>query len=210
MNGTSMAAVVLAAGLSRRMGSFKLLLPWDGHTVIGQVVTTLAAAGLSPILAVVGHRAGEVAAALAGSGAMVVANPRYAEGEMISSIQAGLAALADSPAGIAATLLCLGDQPQLQAETVCAVLAAGAAGGCQKVVIPSYEMRAGHPILLPRWLWPEIMAGPPDLRSVLKAHREQTLYLAVDTPAVLADLDTPADYARWQARDPDRAAADRR
>ena len=173
------------------MGRFKLTLPWGERTVVGQVVATLQAAGLAEIVVVTGHRADEVSAALAGTSARCVHNAGYASGEMLGSIQTGLAALA---VGIAAVLLCLGDQPQMEADTVRAVLAAADAADRTKIVIPSYQMRAGHPILLPCWVWPEILDCQSTLRDVLAAHRSQTEYLAVPTPSILADLDTPDDY----------------
>jgi molybdenum cofactor cytidylyltransferase len=189
-------AVVLAAGLSRRMGRFKLTLPWRGTTVIGQVLATLTEAGVADVVVVTGHRAEEVAVAAMSSGGGMprlafVHNSDYATGEMLSSIQAGLGALS---AEIAAALLCLGDQPQMQVCTVKAVLAAGAASNWRRIVIPSYQMRAGHPILLPRDLWPAVLATQESLRAVLKQHRETTYYLTVDSPSILADLDTPEDY----------------
>ncbi len=198
-------AIVLAAGLSRRMGRFKLTLPWGETTVIGQVIGTLQAAGVMDIVVVTGHCAPEVEAALAGTTARTVHNPDYAAGEMVSSIQVGLRALlhrsglragaiTETAAGPPAALLCLGDQPQIEAATVRAVLAAGAAENWSRIVIPSFRMRAGHPILLPAWLWPEILAETGTLRAVLAAHRDATCYLNVDTPTVLADLDTPEDY----------------
>ncbi|MGC8781231.1 MAG: nucleotidyltransferase family protein [Anaerolineae bacterium] len=187
------AALVLAAGFSRRMGCFKLTLPWGDRTVIGQVVATLTAAGLQEIVVVTGHRAEEVVAALAGTDVRFVPNPAYAAGEMLSSVQVGLAGLStDCPAA----LLCLGDQPQMEAATVRAIIAAGRTAGWQKIVIPSYRMRAGHPILLPRWLWGEVLACQSTLRDVLAGRRSETIFLAVETPTVLADLDTPEDYAR--------------
>ena len=204
------AAIVLAAGLSSRMGRFKLILPWGDRTVIGQVVATLEAAGVDAIIVVTGHRPDEVAAALVGTSAHVAHNPNYAAGEMLSSIQAGVRALADrrglkpppqadesrlKPAGNAlAALLCLGDQPQMLVATVQAVLAAGEADGWDRIIIPSYRMRAGHPILLPNWLWPEILGCTGTLRDVMAAHRERTRFLVVDTPTILADLDRPEDY----------------
>jgi molybdenum cofactor cytidylyltransferase len=186
------AAIVLAAGLSRRMGRFKLTLPWGDRTVIGQVVATLEAAGVEEIIVVLGHRSDKVTQALAGTTARIVFNPDYASGEMLSSIQTGLCAL---DAEVEATLLCLGDQPQMMIATVCAVAAAGAESGWGQIVIPSYRMRAGHPILLPCWLWPEILECTGTLRDVMTAHRHRTRFLVVDTPAILADLDTPEDYA---------------
>ena len=83
----------------------------------------------------------------------------------------------------------------MQAATVQAVLSAGEADGWQQIVIPSYRMRAGHPILLPNWLWPEILDCTGSLRDVMAAHRDRTRFLVVDTPTILADLDTPEDYA---------------
>jgi molybdenum cofactor cytidylyltransferase len=178
--------------------------------VIGQVVATLEAAGVAEIIVVTGHRADEVAAALADTTAHAVHNPDYAAGEMLSSIQAGLRALGAQrglkpppqagesrlqPAENApAALLCLGDQPQMRTATVQVVLAAGAADGWSRIIIPSYRMRAGHPILLPNWLWPEILGCTGTLRDVMAAHRERTRFLVVDTPTILADLDTPEDY----------------
>lgn len=173
------------------MGRFKLTLPWGKRTVIAQVVCTLEAAGVAEIVVVTGHRAGEVAAALAGSAARCGHNPDYETGEMLCSIQAGLRALAARPQ---AALLCLGDQPQMQADTVRAVLEAGAAADWRPIIIPSHQMRGGHPILLPAWLWPEILSAQDTLRTVLSAHRDRITYVSVDTPTVLADLDTPEDY----------------
>ena len=210
------AAIVLAAGLSSRMGRFKLTLPWGDHTVIGQVVATLEAAGVDEIIVVTGNRADEVVSALAGTIAYAVHNPDYAAGEMLSSIQAGVREVAarqglksppsrsthraagesrlkpaeDAPAA----LLCLGDQPQMQVATVQAVLSAGEADGWDRIVIPSYRIRAGHPILLPDWLWPEILGCTGTLRDVMAGRRDRTRFLVVDTPTILADLDTPEDY----------------
>lgn len=207
-------AIVLAAGLSRRMGRFKLTLPWGKTTVIGQVIAVLETVGLTHIIVVTGHRAEEVTTAVAGTAARIVHNPDYATGEMLSSIQAGLrevvrevpvpaesdenglkpAEITKAAAHPPAVLLCLGDQPQMEVATVRALLAAGAAEGWSRIVIPSYGMRAGHPILLPAWLWPEVLACTGILRDVLAKHRDATRYLEVGTPTILADLDTPEDY----------------
>jgi molybdenum cofactor cytidylyltransferase len=196
MSKSALGAVVLAAGHSRRMGRFKLLLPWQGGTVIGQVVTTLAQAGVDQILVVTGNRAEDVALALPAGHMRAVLNPRWAEGEMLSSIQTGLAALSSEEDPVAAALLCLGDQPQMQVATVVALAVAGAATEWKRLVVPSYQMRSGHPILLPRWIWPAVLAAQDHLRSVMAAHRADIDYVTVDTPTILADLDTPEDYAR--------------
>lgn len=195
------SAIVLAAGMSRRMGAQKLLLPWHGQTVIGQVVATLLAAGVGDIVVVTGAQADEVEQALSAYPVRFVRNPLYPNGEMIDSIRAGLSALGDAvasagpgPSRAVAALLCLGDQPQMEAGSVSAVMAAGAARGWASVVIPSYQMHSGHPILLPASVWPAVMAASTNLRDVLRAEGNRVDYLAVATPSVLADLDTPEDY----------------
>ena len=211
------AAIVLAAGLSRRMGAFKLLLPWWERTVLEQVLTTLGAAGVSEIVVVTGHRADEVTRALMDTsperplspwarrrqdfGVRIVHNPNYHEGEMLSSIQAGLLALGEE---VEAVLLCLGDQPQMEMVTVQAVVEAmkdglEMPGGTWQIVIPSYGMRGGHPVGLARAVWPAVLDATGTLRDVLNAHRERIRYVAVDTPTILADLDTPEDYEAWRA-----------
>ena len=165
------------------------MLPWEGETVITHVVRTLEQVTPGEIVVVTGHRAEEVAAALAGTRARSVVNPDYTTGEMLSSVQTGLRALSVEAT---ATLICLGDQPQMEAETARRVVETGRASGGQALVIPSYQMRAGHPILCPAgsgpMCWPdrhaERCAGP---------HRTDAVYIVVDTPSVLADLDTPAD-----------------
>jgi len=190
-NPVVISAIVVAAGLSRRMGQFKLLLPWGPHTVLGQVVATLTAAGLPEIVVVTGHRSAQVAASLADTAVRVLFNPDYTDGEMLRSVQVGLHALGSD---VQAALLCLGDQPQMTSETIQAVLAEGAAHSWTRVVIPSYQMRAGHPILLPRSMWRPILEATGALRDVLRAHQEEIVYVNVDTPTILADLDKPEDY----------------
>ena len=184
-------AIVLAAGLSSRMERFKLLLPWGGGTVIERVVRTVEDALPGEIVVVTGHRADDVAAALRGTRARMAHNSNYGAGEMLSSVQVGLEALAAETTG---ALVCLGDQPQIEAETVRVVLDAGEASGWQRIVIPSYEMRAGHPVLLPRCVWPAVIEATTTLKDALRPYRAEISYVVVRTSSVLADLDTPADY----------------
>jgi len=183
--------VVVAAGLSTRMGRFKLTLPWDDTTVIGRVVQSLMQAGLEDIVVVTGHRADNVTQALTGLTARTVFNPDYETGEMLSSIRVGLQALHTLAQ---AALICLGDQPQMEVATVRAVLSAAREDGWQQVIVPSYQRRAGHPILLPRGVWPDVLTTTGTLRDIMRAQGERIRYVDVDTPTVLADLDTPRDY----------------
>jgi molybdenum cofactor cytidylyltransferase len=187
-------AIVLAAGQSRRMGRPKMVLPWGSTTVIGRVVGVLAQAGIEPVIVITGGSRELVEAALLGLPARPVFNPRFESDEMTWSLQTGLAAM---PEDVEAALVVLGDQPQIEPRIVAAVVAAYRKAG-PILVVPSYEMRRGHPWLVSRALWPAILAlqPPQTLRDLLHASAEQIHYLVVDTPSVLRDLDTPDDYER--------------
>lgn len=192
------AAILLAAGQSRRMGRPKMTLPWGTRTVITQVASTFLEAGVADVVAVTGGWRAEVESALSSLAVRTVFNPRYAEDAMMLSLQAGLQALADSPAQ--AAFVALGDQPQIETAVVQALaLAYGAAPGA--VLIPSYHMRRGHPWLLGRSLWAEALAAPASttLRLFLEAHSAEISYLPVESASILQDLDTPDDYARASA-----------
>lgn len=188
-------AIVPAAGLSTRMGGdvSKPLLPWGKGTIIEQVVSTLLAAGVSDVVVVTGHRREAIEVALAAYPVRCVFNPAFANGEMLASLQAGLRAVPPERAG---ALLALADQPQMQPEIVAKALHAFASSDSQAIVVPSYRMRRGHPIILPRWLWQEVLDLAPgnSLRSVINRHAAAIQHLVVDTTSVLADVDTPTQY----------------
>ncbi len=187
------AAVILAAGQSRRMGRPKLLLPWGNTTVLGQVIATFAEAGIEEIVVVTGG-AREQVEALAGASARTVFNPLFAEGEMFSSIQVGLGALGPSTR---AALIGLGDQPQVQKETVRAVCEAYTRSR-SPLVVPSYNLRRGHPWLAGRSIWPELLAlsAGRTPREFMNSRAGLIHYVNVDTPTILEDLDTPEDYLK--------------
>ncbi len=192
------SAIVLAAGQSRRMGCPKLSLPWGSTTILGQVVATLAQAGVGEIVVVTGGRRQEVEALvgdLAGTYPVrSVYNGRAAESEMLASIQAGLQAL---DARAEAALVALGDQPQVQVGTVRRVIETykiHQAG----LAIPSYNQRRGHPWLAGRRLWPSLLALTPEQtpRDFLNAHAPEILYVPVEDDSILRDIDTPQQYER--------------
>lgn len=192
-------AVVVAGGQAARMGQPKQLLPWaNGRTIIEHIVEQLIRSRIEHIVVVTGHYAAEVKAQLKPMGVKVVHNRAYKSGEMLSSFQAGLKALPDHVAG---ALMVLGDQPRIQPKVVYQVLNAYAEGQ-GKIVAPSYLMRRGHPILIDRYYWQEIMAlkRTQSLRDVLNAHAEKIAYVTVDTDSVLRDVDTPEDYQEERRR----------
>jgi molybdenum cofactor cytidylyltransferase len=187
------AAVVLAAGLSSRMGQPKALLPWDGRTVIEAIVVRLLAARLAEVIVVTGYRGAEVAEVLTKYPVQVIHNPGYVQGEMLSSLQMGLRALPDS---IAASMVVMGDQPSLDGRVIGRVLAAYAEGRGQ-IVVPVHRGERGHPVLIDRRFWPELLAlenGAP--RDVIRRYPEQTALVDVPTDSILLDIDTPEQYRR--------------
>jgi molybdenum cofactor cytidylyltransferase len=192
------AAILLAAGESRRMGQPKMLLPWGETTVLGQVVATFTTAGLAELLVVTGGARPQVEALVAGLAkefpVRPAFNPDYARGEMLSSIQAGLAALGPGPR---AALVGLGDQPQVRVGVVRRICAAFVETGAP-LIIPSFENRRGHPWLLARPLWEEFLVLPATTtpRDFLQAHANEISYLGVEDDSILRDVDTPEEYGR--------------
>ncbi len=186
-------AVILAAGMSRRMGQAKVLLPWsERRTVLEQIIDQLLLARVPHVTVVTGHRAGEVRELAMRAGVFATHNEQYATGEMLSSLKAGLRAMPDH---ISAALVVLGDQPRIQAKVIAQVLSAYAEGKGD-IVAPSYKMRRGHPILIDRRYWAEILALPDDgaPRMVIDRHQDAIAYVNVDTDSVLRDMDTPEEY----------------
>jgi len=191
------SAVILAAGKSRRMGRPKMLLPWGDTVVLGHVISVFAAAGLEDILVVTGAVREKIEGIVSEYGkdfpVRTVYNEDYQEGEMLSSLKCGLRDLAGS--GARAALIGLGDQPQVQEKTVRLVCESFRLTG-SPLVIPSFQMRRGHPWLASRRFWMDLLELHPSQtpRDFLDAHRRDIQYVEVDAPSILADLDTPEDY----------------
>lgn len=190
----TIAAIVLAAGQSKRMGQPKLVLPWGDTTVIERVIGVLSQATLDPILVVTGGAHQAVAALVENSPARPIFNPRFMNDDMIYSLQVGLENLGEN---VEAAMIALGDQPQIEIVVVRQVLQ-GFRDTHAALVVPSYQMRRGHPWILNRSLWREIMhlSAPATLRSFLNSYLSLTNFVKVDTPSILKDLDTPEDYTR--------------
>jgi molybdenum cofactor cytidylyltransferase len=192
----TVASVILAGGLSARMGAFKPLLPWGRTSIVGHLLNVLGHAGdIDPIVIVTGHNAGDVATAVGTRDDVVLAhNPDYARAGMLSSIQTGLRAV---PANSAAVLLTLVDQPAVQVNTLRTLLESRRATGAS-ILIPRHGRQRGHPVILSTEHVPEILAlGPNEsLKTFMDRHRAEAREIGVDDPAVLDDLDTPEDYRR--------------
>jgi molybdenum cofactor cytidylyltransferase len=186
------SALILAAGESKRMGQPKMLLPWGRSTVLGQVISTFQEAGIEDIVVITGGAREEVERVAEQHGAKSVFNDLFQSGEMLSSLQLGLA-VQSSPAQ--AALIGLGDQPQVQVGTV-RLICERFKDQQSRLIVPSFHRRRGHPWLVERSLWQKLleMKSPGSPRNFLNEHAQEIDYVEVDTPSILADLDTPEDY----------------
>lgn len=189
------AGVVLAAGTSARMGTNKLLLRLGGESVLRRAVRRALAAGLDPVLVVLGHDAGTVGAELAGLPCLPVVNPEYALGKS-ASVRVGIGAV---PTTAAAAAVVLADMPLVTAEMI-ARLVARYRAGTAPLVVSRYGDVLAPPMLYDRRLFPELvaMAGDGCGKAVARRHRAEADVEAWPA-AALADLDVPADYQRLQA-----------
>jgi molybdenum cofactor cytidylyltransferase len=198
------SAIILAAGQSRRMGQPKMLLPWGNVSILEHVISVFARAGIEDILVVTGAVREQIEEAVVKFGkeypVRAIHNKNYSRGEMLSSLQCGLRALA-SPArsearGVTtAALVGLGDQPQVQESSV-RLICKAFKETASTIVVPSFRMRRGHPWLVAQALWTELLeAQPPQSpRDFLNAHTNDIYYVNMDTSSILTDLDTPEDY----------------
>ena len=186
-----LAAVVLAAGYSRRMGAFKPLLPFGATTVIERVIATIHEAGVETIRVVVGWQAEQLIPVLARCGIPWVRNEGFEDG-MFSSVQAGVRSL---PSGLRAFFILPGDMPLVQPATLTRLIAAWDAqpGGA---LYPCYQGRRGHPPLIATDYTPEILLATPSavLREFLARHAQDAREIECGDPGILIDLDTPDDY----------------
>lgn len=190
--------VVLAAGLSRRMGHPKLLLDLDGRPVIHHTVSALAAAGLEDLVVVVPPEHAALAAAVGDLPVRFAVNPAPEAGQA-GSVVAGIAAL--SPAAEAA-LIALGDQPRVSRAVVVGLLECYRATR-KAIVAPRYRDGRGNPVLFAASMFPELrrLTGEAGARRVIDADPGRVALVPFDM-SMPQDLDTPDDYESLRARRP--------
>ncbi len=196
------SAILLAAGESRRMdGDFKPLLKWGTRTVIGACIDNLKRSRVDEIIVVLGFRESEIRSRLAGAGVQFAINRDYSKG-MLSSLKTGLPLVSPRCDGV---LIALVDQPMVGPEAINPLVISF--GDYEKrISVPTYEGKHGHPIIISRELEDEIMkldeTDPEGLKALINTHRHEIQEVPVDSPAVLDDIDLPADYARLVAQVP--------
>ena len=184
------AAVILAAGRSHRMGAFKPLLSFGKQTVIESCIDYLRKGGVDTIIVVLGHRANDLQHRLAHLPVTFALNPDP-DSEMTASITA---ALAKVPTSANSLLVALADHPAVPPTIVSTLISEWQNGA--SLVIPTWQNRGGHPVLIDLRYRTELQNLDPanGLRALFDAHRNEVKRLPVDSPFVARDMDTWDDY----------------
>lgn len=185
-----LAAIVLAAGKSERMGRPKALLPSGNSTFLESLLASIRSSPIVFPVVVLGHDRDRILEAVRVES--WVYNERYEQG-MTTSFQAGIRALPPEAEG---AMLFLVDHPAPAAATLTALVGAFRPGS---IVVPVQEGRRGHPVLFSAAVLGEILSLRPDrgANSVVRADPDRVIEVPVEDPSVVEDIDTPADFERW-------------
>jgi molybdenum cofactor cytidylyltransferase len=189
-----LAALILSAGESRRMGSPKALLPYRGKTFIGHLieVTRHPRVGITRI--VVGAHADQIREHLAARAAEIVVNAEWASGQL-SSNQAGIRSLSGHETG--GIILCPVDHPMVSAELVARLIEEFDATG-KSIVLPSYRGRRGHPVIFRASLYEALLRAAPEIgaRQVVWRHANEVGEVPTEEEGVVLNIDDPATLER--------------
>jgi molybdenum cofactor cytidylyltransferase len=194
----SIAAVVLAAGRSTRMGAInKLIAEIGGKPLVRIAAEQALASRASPVIVVTGHERERVEAALKGLPVRIVHNPDYAEG-LGTSLRAGIAAVAEGAEG---AVVCLGDMPQVTSALIDKLLSAFDPERGALVVVPSIGGRRGNPVVWSRRFFHDLMQVQGDIgaRHLIGSYAEAVVEVPVAGDAALTDVDTPESLSAVKA-----------
>ena len=183
------SAIVLAAGKSERMGRPKALLPIQGHTFLENILDAISRTPIEDTIVVLGHHRGQIERSV--SLPSVVFNPDYERG-MITSFQAGIRKLSWDTTG---AFLFLVDHPLVESTTIESMIMNLAPN---RIVLPTFERRRGHPVLFSSEVLEEILAlGPSEgANIVVRKNPDRIIEVPVNAPGILVDIDTPEQFER--------------
>lgn len=196
--GSRVAAVVLAAGMSRRMGDRpKLLLDLGGKPMIRRTVKNVLAFAPAETVVVTGHRADEVEAAIADLPVRIVRNPRHDEGQP-TSVVAGIRALQSA---CDAVMIVLGDQPLVTAADLRSLVDAFERLDQGSILVPHHNGKRGNPVIFPTRFIPDVLSGGVNVgcRRLIDTHPDSVARVEMESAAFVSDCDTPQDYERLRA-----------
>ena len=186
--------ILLAAGLSTRMGTPKQLLPFGNSTMIETVIDNLLQSKLGEVIVVIGHQADLIRSTIKSEPVQIVFNPNFCDG-MLSSVQCGLRSVLKSSSAFAITLV---DQPLITPDLIDIVIAAHYENN-YGITIPRFNDQRGHPAIFDCQYTEEILEldqHSEGVRSILQTHADDIYYIQVDSDRILQDIDEKEDYKR--------------
>ena len=196
--GRRIAALVLAAGRSTRMGAInKLIAEIGGKPLVRIAAEQALASQASPVIVITGHERERIEAALSGLPVHFAHNPDYADG-LGTSLKAGIAAV---PADADAAIVCLGDMPQVDHQLIDKLIAAFDPERGALVVVPTFGGRRGNPVVWSRRFFNDLMAIQGDIgaRHLIGSYAEAVVEIPVAGGAALTDVDTPESFSAVKA-----------
>jgi molybdenum cofactor cytidylyltransferase len=199
VSGRRIAAIVLAAGKSTRMGGpNKLLSDVGGKPMVRIAADEALASKAAPVFVVTGHQHEQVRAALKDLPVTFVHNSEFADG-LSTSVKAGIAALPEETDG---AIVCLGDMPQVNAALIDRMFAAFDPEKGALIVVPTAEGKRGNPVLWSRRFFPELLALEGDIgaRQLIAAYPEAIVEVPVSGGGAFLDIDTPDALAELRAK----------
>ena len=184
-------AIVLAAGESKRMKTPKMLLPFQGKTMIETVIYNILIAGIENVIVVLGSGSDEILLVTGKLPVVHCHNENFKEG-MLSSVKKGFSCL---PGSFDAVLVFPGDQPLISPTTTRMIISEYYKSG-KGIVTPSFENKRGHPVLIDRKYRKdvEILDEKNGLRSLALEFHDDVLEVFTGDPGILKDFDTPEEY----------------
>jgi len=191
------AAVVLAAGVSSRMGRPKQTLRLNGVPMLERVLGTFRKSSVGKVVVVLGANAVEVMKRVKFADEAVVVNPKFAEG-MSSSLMLGLEHVGPKADAV---IIALGDQPFVLPATIDKLVETYEQSGA-RIIIPTHRGARGHPVLFARSVFPQIarIRGDKGAKSVVQKNATDVLEVEVPDRGVLVDIDTPSDLIEVRRR----------
>jgi len=184
-------AIVLAAGESRRMGSPKMTLPYEGVTIIERVLENVLASDVEKVVTVLGSNREEVLKVIEKFHVQHCFNNNFKDG-MLSSVKCGFEFL---PGDFRAAMVFLGDQPMVETTVINKMIKAYNESG-KGILVPVFENKRGHPLIADKKYRDEIinLDDSEGLKGLLRSHPDDLLEVDTENPSVLKDIDTREDY----------------
>lgn len=191
----TIAAIILAAGRSTRMGTNKLIADIGGKPMVRRVAEAALESAAAPVLVVTGHQEADVRIALTGLDVILVHNPNYAQG-LSTSLKAGIAAM---PTSVAGALVLLGDMPQIAPRHLDQLIAAHRDRAV--IIVPAHAGKRGNPVLWPRAFFPAMLAleGDAGAKRLLAANAACVQEVDLGTEAIFLDVDTAEALGQLRA-----------